>query len=207
MELEAHPPPTQKKLHLTLTIVKASGIHRPAFRTLHCCAAISVDGGQVQRTKIVKGTQDLVWDESLSLPVQEGSIVKIEIFRRAKFPVPHDELVGETTVTDFKESVGPIEETHNIYKPGRKSKTQGALTVHSLVVERKAEVDPGSSKLPSSLDPASSALSVARGSLNMLSNVDVGSNASRGLFAVVMERVQKLIILGGAVAEVCDFVN
>ncbi|KAJ7735106.1 hypothetical protein DFH07DRAFT_928190 [Mycena maculata] len=197
-------PSTTNRFILKLTVLKASQIKRLTFglRSLRCCAVVSVDGTQVQRTKVVKGPE-LKWDETFTLAVQDSSTVKIAIFRQGKLPVSHDELVGEMVLKEFREGV--IDESRDIYKPGKKDSSQGSLTLR-LSLERT--VPAAGHGLPHSLEPASSALSEAGSSLNRVSNALAVMGADSdgpGPFGVVLERVERIIQIGGAVAELSPY--
>ncbi|KAJ7255287.1 hypothetical protein C8J57DRAFT_1721846 [Mycena rebaudengoi] len=189
-----------EKKQLILTIVKASGLRQPTFGTLRCCVVISVDGTPVQRTKTVKG-KDPQWDESFSLTIEVSSTVKIEVFHHTTF---RDQLMGATVLDDLSSAKDIVERTQELSEPEKNVKHQGSLTLR-FRSERAGSAIP---KPPAHLEPAFSALSEASSSLNKLSNMPVSTEpigsavaVQPGQFAVVLERVQKVVKIGSAIAE------
>ncbi|KAJ7512510.1 hypothetical protein B0H11DRAFT_1788652, partial [Mycena galericulata] len=193
---------TSAQFTLQLTIGTALLTKKPALTlgSPRYYVVVLVDGAQVQKTNIVKG-QELNWDETFSLAVQESSTVKIEITRQIKRPGSHDKLIGEVILKDFQDGVS--EESRDIYKPGKRDSSQGSLTLR-LAVERT--VSGADSMMHPRLEPASSALSEAAriSSFHGADSMDTDPGES-GSFAVVLDRVQKIILIGGAVAELSPY--
>ncbi|KAJ7484436.1 hypothetical protein FB451DRAFT_84892 [Mycena latifolia] len=98
------------------------------------------------------------------------------------------------------------EETRNIHKAGKKDEpwTPEGPTLRLLVQGADPEAEPSLLVLPPQLKTVSSVLSEVENRLNKLATVQQAA-ASSDLFPVVLERVQKIIHIGGAVAELSPY--
>ncbi|KAJ7636964.1 hypothetical protein FB45DRAFT_789127, partial [Roridomyces roridus] len=175
---------------LKVTVVKALLIKKPTLGSLRSCASVSVDGEQVQRTKVAKG-QQAQWDETFTLHIRASSTVKIEILRQIKLPVSHDESLGEAVLTGFEEGV--TEKSCDLFKPGRTDNSQGTLTLRLSVVKSEGAAP----TVSPALQPASAAMTAAESALNTVKNAE----SNEDVFPVVLERVRQIMKIGESVAE------